>query len=47
MSNGLASSVTEASPEARRARIARLVGSAMAANVALSLSVATCIAPSG
>jgi hypothetical protein len=32
--------VTVASPDARRARIARLVGSAMAENVALSRSVA-------
>src|SRR5947209_12876067 len=35
-SNGLASSVTEASPCARRARIARRVGSARAANVTLN-----------
>src|SRR2546425_129138 len=34
MSNGFASSVTEAWPEARRARIARLVGSAIAEDVA-------------
>jgi hypothetical protein len=40
MSNGFASSVTDASPDARRARIARLVGSAIAANVTLSRSVA-------
>ena len=36
ISNGAASSVTEASPVASRARIARRVGSASAANVALS-----------
>src|SRR5207302_8878781 len=36
--NGLASSVTEASPWARRARIARRVGSARAANVTLNRS---------
>ena len=36
MSNGSASSVTEHSPDARRARIARRVGSARAANVVLS-----------
>src|SRR2546428_11080686 len=35
ISNGSASSVTEASPEARRARIARRVGSASAAKVLL------------
>src|SRR5437867_5000751 len=34
MAKGLARSVTEASPEARRARIARRVGSASAAKVA-------------
>src|SRR5687768_3292459 len=34
MSNGWASSVTDASPRARRARMARLVGSASARNVA-------------
>ena len=34
MSNGAARSVTETSPSASRARIARLVGSASAANVA-------------
>jgi hypothetical protein len=41
MSNGLASWVTDASPDASRARIARLVGSEMAASVVLSRSVAT------
>ena len=39
MSNGWASSVTVASPRDRRARIARRVGSASAANVALSGSL--------
>ena len=39
MSNGSASSVTVASPYDRRARIARRVGSARAANVALRWSV--------
>ena len=39
MSNGAASSVTVASPWASRARIARRVGSARAAKVALSGSV--------
>ena len=39
ISKGAASSVTEVSPEARRARIARRVGSARAANVAESVSV--------
>jgi len=34
IANGLARSVTDASPDARRARIARLVGSASAAKVA-------------
>src|SRR5580698_9658355 len=38
MSNGLASSVTEASPDARRARIARRVGSARAEKVWLNRS---------
>src|SRR5882672_87023 len=38
IANGSASSVTDASPEARRARIARRVGSARAANVASSWS---------
>src|ERR1043165_9371715 len=38
MSNGAASSVTAASPAARRARIARRVGSARAAKVWLSWS---------
>jgi hypothetical protein len=33
MANGLASSATDASPDASRARIARLVGSASAAKV--------------
>ena len=36
ISNGSASSVTEHSPEASLARIARRVGSASAANVVLS-----------
>jgi len=36
MANGLASSVTEASPSISRARIARRVGSANAAKVASS-----------
>ena len=39
MANGSASSVTEVSPSARRARIARRVGSARAEKVALSGSV--------
>jgi hypothetical protein len=39
MSNGSASSVTVQSPEARRARMARRVGSARAAKVVLSGSV--------
>ena len=47
ISNGLASSVTEASPEVRRARIARRVGSASAAKTALRLSDAICILPVG
>jgi hypothetical protein len=38
MSNGAASSITVAWPDASRARIARLVGSASAANVASSSS---------
>ena len=38
ISNGWASCVTEASPEIRRARIARRVGSARAAKVVLSWS---------
>src|SRR5690349_9244050 len=38
MSNGAASSLTEVSPEARRARMARRVGSASAAKVALRRS---------
>src|SRR5262245_24119791 len=38
MSKGAASSVTERSPEARRARMARRVGSASAAKVALRRS---------
>src|SRR6516165_2369405 len=41
MSNGAASSLTVASPVARRARMARLVGSARAANVASSRSSTT------
>src|SRR5579862_7027914 len=40
IANGSASSVTDASPSARRDRIARRVGSASAENVALSASVA-------
>ena len=40
ISNGSASSVTEHSPDASRARIARRVGSASAAKVVLSWSVA-------
>jgi hypothetical protein len=39
MSNGCASSETEVSPSASRARIALRVGSASAENVVLSLSV--------
>ena len=39
IANGSASSVTEHSPDASRARIARRVGSARAANVVLSVSV--------
>jgi hypothetical protein len=38
ISKGSANSVTEASPEARRTRIARRVGSARAAKVLLRLS---------
>ena len=47
MAKGLASSVTEVSPEASRARIARLVGSARAAKTALSWSVGICNLPFG
>jgi hypothetical protein len=38
ISNGSASSVTEASPDVRRARIARRVGSASAAKLVLRRS---------
>src|SRR5258708_7603290 len=41
--NGFMSSDTSASPAARRARIARLVGSASAAKATLSRSVCPCI----
>jgi hypothetical protein len=40
ISKGFASSVTDVSPEARRARMARRVGSASAAKVVLSESFA-------
>jgi hypothetical protein len=43
MANGAESSFTVAGPETRRARIARLVGSASAAKVALRASAAVCI----
>src|SRR5487761_956355 len=43
MSNGSASAVTDASPSASRARIARRVGSASAANVVLRRSAAICV----
>ena len=43
MSNGSASSVTDASPAASRARMARRVGSARAAKVSSSRSESICL----